>query len=295
MKLFDLNNPLWQWIFLIFLAIIWGSSFILMKKGLEVYSHSVVAALRISIAFIVLIPFTFNSFKKIGLKYWKYLIFTGICGNGIPAFLFTLAQTEVSSSLCGMLNSLTPIFALIIGILLFNSKPIKMQRLGVFIGLLGAVGLILSNGISLENSNIFYSLLIVIATICYALSVNVIKAHLKEIDSILITSLSFLSIGPFTISYLFFTDFIQVSIANPLSYNALIYIIILSVFGTALAIIMFNMLIKKTSTLFATSVTYLIPIVAIAWGLVDGEIINIIQVISVIMALVGVYAINKFK
>jgi drug/metabolite transporter (DMT)-like permease len=295
MKLIDLNKSLWQWIFLIFLAIIWGSSFILMKKGLEVYSHSVVASLRISIAFLVLLPFTFSSFKQIELKYWKYLIFTGICGNGIPAFLFTLAQTEVSSSLSGMLNSLTPIFALIIGILMFNSKPKKAKSLGVFIGLIGAIGLILSKGISLENSKIFYSLLIVIATICYALSVNVIKAHLKEIDSILITSLSFLSIGPFTIAYLFYTDFIQVSIANPLSYNALIYIVILSVFGTALAIIMFNMLIKTTSTLFATSVTYLIPIVAIIWGLMDGEKINIIQVIIVILALIGVYTINKFK
>ncbi len=295
MQFFDLNKKLWQWIILLFLAIIWGSSFILMKKGLKVYSHNVVAALRISIAFVILIPFAITSFKKIELKYWKYLIFTGLVGNGIPAFLFTLAQTKVSSSLSGMLNSLTPIFALIIGIILFNTKPLKTQVIGVFIGLLGAGGLIFSNGLSLENSNIYFILLIVIATMCYALSVNIIKVHLREVNSLVITSLSFLSIGPFTISYLFTTNFIEVSLINPFSNTALFYITLLSVFGTALAIILFNMLIKKTSTLFATSVTYLIPMVAIFWGVFDAEKINTIQVISVIITLIGIYFINKFR
>ena len=295
MIFFDLNKRFWQWVVLLFLAVIWGSSFILMKKGLEVYSHNIVAALRISIAFIALLPFSLVVFRKIEKKYWKYLIFAGAIGNGIPAFLFTKAQTEVSSSLSGMLNSLTPIFALIIGILLFNTRPIKTQIAGVSIGLLGAIGLIFSNGFQMENSNIYYVLLIVLATICYALSVNVIKTHLKEVNSLTITSLSFLSIGPFAIIYLFTTDFIKTTIDNPSAELALFYIVLLSVFGTALAIIVFNMLIKKTSTLFSTSVTYLIPIVAIFWGLFDGEKINIFQFISVIITLMGIYFINKFR
>ncbi|MBL4594753.1 MAG: DMT family transporter [Flavobacteriales bacterium] len=295
MRFFDLNKKIWQWITLIFLAFIWGSSFILMKKGLEVYSHTVVAALRISIAFIVLIPFAIKSLKKVESKYWKYIILTGLIGNGIPAFLFTLAQTEVSSSLSGMLNSLTPIFALIIGILLFHSKPIKAQFIGVSVGLLGAGGLIFSNGLNIAGSNIYYILIIVIATICYALSVNIIKTHLKEVSSIVITSLSFLSIGPFIIIYLFTTDFIDTSINSPHSFQALFYIIILAVFGTALAIIIFNMLIKKTSTLFATSVTYLIPIVAIFWGVFDGEKVEISHIISIGITLLGIYFINKIR
>ena len=295
MKFFDLNKKVWQWIILLFLAIIWGSSFILMKKGLEVYSHTVVAALRISIAFVILIPFIFNSFKKCELKYWKYIFLVGFIGNGIPAFLFTLAQTQVSSSLSGMLNCLTPVFALLIGVLLFKSKPLKTQVIGITIGVIGASGLIISNEFSLENSNIYYTLLIVLATICYALSVNVIKTHLKNINSLAITALSFLSIGPFIIIYLFTTDFITVTTSHPTASLALTYIIILSVFGTALAIVLFNMLIKKTSTLFATSVTYLIPIIAILWGILDGEKINIIQVISVIIVLIGIYFINKSR
>lgn len=295
MRFFDLNKKPWQWVILLFLAFIWGSSFILMKRGLEVYSHTVVAALRISVAFIVLIPFAIISFKKVELKYWKYLIFTGVIGNGIPAFLFTFAQTEVSSSLTGMLNSLTPLFALVIGIVMFNSKPLKTQIAGVIIGLIGATGLIYFYRLSSDSSNIYYTLIIVLATICYALSVNVIKAHLKEIGSLKITALSFLSIGPFTMGYLFTTDFINVSLNNPLSSSALFYITLLSVFGTVIAIILFNILIKRTSTLFATSVTYLIPFVAILWGVFDGEFINHIQLICVIITLCGIYFINKTK
>ncbi len=293
MAFFDLNKKIWQWVTLLFLAIIWGSSFILMKKGLEVYSHSVVAALRISIAALFLLPFAIGSFKKVSRKDWKYLILTGAVGNGIPAFLFTLAQTQVTSSLSGMLNSLVPIFALIIGLLFFKSKPLKTQVIGILIGLIGAIGLISSKGLNLSDSNLVYSLLIVIATICYALSVNIIKKFLKNINSIHIAALSFLSIGPFTLIYLFSTDFIAVSLEHSFANPSLIYIIILSIFGTAAAITLFNMLIKKTTTLFATSVTYLIPIVAIFWGFIDGEHINTLQLISVAIILTGIYFVKK--
>jgi len=295
MRFFDLNKKIWQWTVLIFLALTWGSSFILMKRGLEVYSHTVVAALRISITFLVLFPFAIKLFKKVEKEYWIYIILTGIIGNGIPAFLFTLAQTKVSSSLSGMLNSLVPILALIIGALLFKAKPTITQITGVIIGLTGAVGLIFSKGFDIQNTNISYTTYILIATICYALSVNIIKTYLKEVNSLTITALAFLTIGPFAIAYLFTTDFIYVSINNSTAISALAYISLLSIFGTAISVILFNMLIKKTSTLFATSVTYLIPIVAIFWGLSDGEIINITQLISVIITLLGIYFINKVR
>ena len=293
MKFFNLDKKIWQWIALFFLAIIWGSSFILMKKGLVVYSHNVVAALRISLASIVLFPFALKGFNKVNAKDWKYLIFTGVIGNGIPAFLFTFAQTEVSSSLTGMLNSLVPIFSLVVGLFLFKSKPLKTQVIGIFIGLLGASGLILSNGLPSENSNFMFILLIVLATVCYALSVNVIKAYLKEINAIHITALSFICLAPFTIIYLLTTNFIEVTINNSASFNALIYIGILAILGTALAIIIFNLLIKATTTVFATSVTYLIPIVAIFWGVFDGEKVTLIHLLSVVIILSGVYLVNK--
>ncbi len=293
MGFFDLNKKLWQWVILIFLAFIWGSSFILMKKGLEVYPHTIVAALRITITFIFLVPFAIKNIRRVDRKKWKYLIASGFLGNGIPAFLFTKAQTEISSSLSGMLNSLTPIFALIIGVILFKTKTLKTQVLGVFIGLIGAVGLVSSNGIDLNDSNLTYTFYIILATICYAFSVNIIKTYLKEVGSVVITSMAFLSIGPLALSYLFTTDFTEITINNDESLNAILFIALLAIFGTAISVILFNMLIKKTSTLYATSVTYLIPIFAIFWGIIDGEVINMIQLFAIIITLIGVYFINK--
>lgn len=295
MSFFDLNKKSWQWIILLLLAFIWGSSFILMKRGLETYSFTQVAALRIAISFFCLLPFAVNYFKSIDKRYWKYLAVVGIFGNALPAFLFTKAQTELSSSLAGMLNSLVPLFTLILGLLLFKAKFKGNRFIGAFIGLVGAVGLVTSNGIDLENSNLSYTFYIVAATMCYAISVNTINRHLKEVQSLTITAISFLFIGPPITSYLLTTDFIAVTTTNPSAGISLLYISTLAIFGTVISLILFNMLIKKTSELFATSVTYLIPIVAIFWGVYDGEVINITQVVSIAIILIGIYFINKFK
>lgn len=279
---------------LILLAFIWGSSFILMKKGLEEYNHTTVAALRVTIASIFLLPFAFKYFASIEKKHWKHIIISGILGNGIPAFLFTLAQTKIPSSISGILNSLTPIFALIIGVLIFKRKTNYSNIAGVLIGLSGAIGLILSEGINLKNSNLSYTIFIIIATICYAFTVNIIKTYLKEVNSIAITALAFLSIGPITMIYLIFgTSFFQ-NLGNTVSFLPLFQISILAVVGTALSVILFNILIKKVSTLFATSVTYLIPAFAIMWGVIDGESITFIHIICLSITLLGIYFINKF-
>jgi len=265
-----------------------------MKRGLEVYHYNEVAALRISITFIIMLPFTIKPLFKIEKKYWKYLIMVGFFGNLIPAFLFTKAQTELSSALTGMLNSLTPIFTLIIALLVFKSKINKTQKIGVLIGMIGAFGLISSNGVDLEKNNISYISYVVAATICYAISVNVIKNYLKDVDSITITALSFLCIGPWVITYLFSTNFVNTTLTQPKAIQSLFYISILAIFGTALAVVVFNMLIKKTSSIFATSVTYLIPIVAVFWGIFDNEPILFIQLLSIGIILLGIYFINKF-
>ena len=293
MKFYDLNKKSIQWLTLFFLAFIWGSSFILMKRGLDVYSHNEVAALRISLAFIVMLPFAIKHFKKVDKVYWKYIFIVGLLGNFIPAFLFTKAQTEISSALTGMLNSLVPVFSLLIALFVFKAKIQKIQSLGVFIGLIGATGLIISNGLNFESSNISYTLYIIVATICYAISVNVIKNYLKEINSIAITALAFFMVGPWAIIYLFTTDFVSTTLTNPNALLSLNYIAILAVFGTALAVIVFNMLIKKTTTIFATSVTYLIPVIAILWGIFDNEAINFYHILSIAIIFTGVYFINK--
>lgn len=295
MKFFDLSKPVWQIVSLILLAFIWGSSFILMKRGLVAYSHNEVATLRMVIAFLCFLPFILNNLKKVDKKHWKHLIIVGLFGNGIPAFLFTKAETGLSSALTGMLNSLVPLFTIILGVLIYKVPTNKLKFIGVFIGLCGASMLIGGNGLDIENSKTSYSIYVILATLCYAISVNSIKKYLQEVNSIVVSSFAFLFIGPPLLIYLFTTNFLNTTINNPQGLTSLGFIIILAVFGTALSLILFNMLVKQTSALFASTVTYLIPIFAIMWGIIDGEVINFIQIIGILVILVGIYFVNKFK
>jgi drug/metabolite transporter (DMT)-like permease len=283
------------WIILFSLAIIWGSSFILMKKGLEVFSANQVASLRIFIAFISLIPLLIFHYKHMVGPKAKWLLLVGLFGNGIPAYLFTQAQIGLSSSLTGMLNSLTPLFTLLLSVLVFQAKTKIINILGIIIGFLGACGLIFFNGSGDYSGNIGYALYVVLATFMYAISVNVIKKHLQDLDSAIIATCAFSFIGPFAGIHLFSGDFIAVFKSNPKSWVALGYISILAVIGSAFSVIIFNRLIKLSNALFASSVTYLIPIVAIFWGALDGEKILLMHIVWICMILTGVYLVNLQK
>tara|TARA_B110000263_G_scaffold938_1_gene776 strand:+ start:4032 stop:4904 length:873 start_codon:yes stop_codon:yes gene_type:complete len=280
-----------NYLILIFLAIIWGSSFILMKRGLEVYSYTQVAALRLFIAFLSLLPFIFRAFKKVAKKHWGPIIITAFLGNGIPAFLFTKAQTHLDSSFVGILNSLTPLFTLLLAIYFFKSRPTKTNILGIIIGLTGAFMLSSSNldGVFAIN---FYTILVVLATLFYAISVNVIRKYLADLDAISISALAFLFIGPASGIYVFSSDFMPF-LNTDRGISALLYIAILAVIGTSLAVVIFNKLIKDSSAIFASSVTYLIPIVAIFWGVLDGENILFSHIFGAVIILCGVYLVNK--
>jgi drug/metabolite transporter (DMT)-like permease len=288
------NTKALNWIILIALALTWGSSFILMKRGLEVYSSDEVAALRIFISFLFLSPLVFKHVKKPLLKYWKSFLIMGMLGNFFPAFLFTKAETGISSSLTGMLNSLTPLFTMLLGILLFKAKTRWINALGIFVGFLGAIGLLMVGKTEDMNNNLSFGFLVVIATICYAISVNVIKKNLNEVNSITATVWAMMFIGPTAGIYLFgYTDFVQHFTSNPMANQSLGYICILAILGTALSVIIFNVLIRNTNVLFASSVTYLIPIVAMGWGIMDGENIQILHFVWIGLILLGVYLVNK--
>ena len=276
------------------MALTWGSSFILMKRGMDVYSSEEVAALRIFIAFLFLSPLIFRHVKKPLLKHWKGFVGMGVLGNFIPAFLFTKAETGISSSLTGMLNSLTPLFTLLLGVMLFKSKTKWVNVIGILIGFLGAIGLLTVGKSEDMNNNMLFGLYVVLATVCYALSVNIIKRDLNEVNSVTATVWSMMFIGPFAGIYLFgFTDFTTKLSSSPIAYSSLGYIIILAVFGTALSVMVFNVLIRNTNALFASSVTYLIPIVALAWGILDGENVQVLHFVWIVLILLGVYLVNK--
>ena len=279
---------------LVLLAIIWGSSFILMKRGLDAYSDVQVAALRLFIAFLSLLPFMFKALKKVKRNQILPLAIAGILGNGIPAFLFTRAQTTLESSFVGILNSLTPIFTLLLGIYFFKTKPSKINILGIIIGFIGAL-LLYSSEISEVTTINIGVLLIVLACFFYGTSVNVIRKYLTDLDSISISSVAFLFVGPFAGFYIFTTDFLEIATTTNQGLISLGYIIILAVIGTSFSLVLFNKLIKDTSSIFATSVTYLIPVVALMWGLLENEQIKNEHYIGVVIILCGVYLVNKKK
>ncbi len=290
-QLNSMEKSVKNYIILVVLAIIWGSSFILMKRGLEVYSYTQVAALRLFIAFISLSPFLLKAIKEVKRKHYLPIAAMAFFGNGIPAFLFTKAQTQLDSSLVGILNSLVPLFTLLLGIYFFKTKPTRYNILGIFIGLCGATLLSFSTmqgAVEMNN----YVFLIMLATVFYAISVNVIKKYLHDLGAISITALAFLIIGPLSAIHIFNTDFLVLAKTNA-GFESLMYVAILAVVGTSSAVVIFNKLISNSSAIFASSVTYLIPIVAILWGVFDGENISLTHLIAVMIILSGVYLVNK--
>ena len=282
-----------HWILLFSLAIIWGSSFILMKRSLEYFPPFELGALRIAFAGLTLLPFVFKRIKGISPKTWLKLIIVGLIGNTIPAFLFAFAQTGIPSSQAGILNSTTPLFAMLVGLIFYNIKISWGNVLGVFIGLFGAVLIIYGQSDGNLQFNFFYSSLVLIASVLYAFNLNLIKQHLANVDAYTIAVMSyFVLLGPILIFLFFGTDFIQ-TIQNPVNLKGLIYPAILGVVGSAMAISLFNILIKFKSVLFAASVTYMIPIVALFFGLLDGEHFAPINYLWVAAILGGVLLVNK--
>ena len=282
-----------DWSILLVLSIIWGSSFILMKKSLIVFNYLEVGLFRIIISFLVLCPFLLTALKKIQISHILPLLIVSFIGTVIPAIIFAKSQMFLDSSLIGMLNSLTPIFTFTISILIFRKKIHKINILGIFIGLVGTF--VLLTPIEYNSINTKYSLLILLATLCYALSINTIKEKLSSLRPIDIAVLS--SFMSSVVPVIYFLDSGLISnLENVLKHiNYFLYLIILGFFCTSIAIILFNYLIQRSSALFASSTTYLIPIFAIIWGAIDFEIIDIKDLIGISIILIGVFIINFRK
>ena len=288
------KKPILPWLLLFILTLIWGSSFILIKKGLVYFDSTQVGAMRIAISFLFLLPFALSRIRRVARREWRHLLLVGMVGSGLPAFLFARAQTGLDSSMAGILNSLTPLFTLLVGIIFFGSSTRWKSITGVFIGLAGAVGLISVGGGHTFEFNIKYAIYIVIATLCYAINVNIIKYRLQRLDAVTITSMSFIFIGlPVLIHLFLFTDFTSRLGSTEGAWLGLSFIAILAVVGTGLALMLFNALVKLASPVFASSVTYTIPLVAVLWGLADGEPLSWSAGIWMLMILVGVFLVNK--
>ena len=277
-----------KWVYLVVLSLVWGSSFILIKKGLIGLTAFQLGSLRIIFAAIFLLLIGFKSLAKIPRRQWKYIALTSMFGTFIPAYLFAIAQTQIDSSVSSILNSLTPLNTLILGTLAFGLQFRRNQIFGVLIGLIGSALLILNGALHHPEQNYYYAILVLIASICYATNVNLIKKYLSDLTPVSITTGNFLVLlFPATI-ILFFSDFFEI-VQLATVQQSVLFIMILGVVGTGIANILFFKLIQMSSPVFATSVTYLIPVVAFFWGLLDHEMLTPVQFIGAFIILVGVY------
>ena len=290
------------WVLLFILAGIWGTSFILMKKGLAVFAPLELGAARVSIAALLLLPFALRHVRRVPTDRFKYLILAGLVGTFFPAFLFAYAETRLASGLAGVLNGLTAVFTLVVGALLFGQRLTRLRVLGIGLGLAGTVVLMLLGGSGAGPAtpagagNAWYGLYIVLATVGYGLSVNLIKTYLSGPSPLAVTSLLLFFIGPLALIYLFgFSGFTHKLATVPGAWTALGYIALLATMSTAVAMVLFNRLIQQSTTLFASSNTYLIPIVALGWGLLDGELINGWHVLGMVIILASVFIIHRAK
>ncbi|HMU15505.1 MAG: DMT family transporter [Bacteroidetes bacterium] len=287
-----------NWGLLLVLALIWGSSFILMKRGLfhagrPVLSPLQLATARLTIAWLALLPLLFVH-APLFRKHWLPLLGTGVLGNGIPAFLFAYAQTRIDSALAGMLNSLTPLSTLLIGVLFFGHRLRVAHVIGILAGLAGAVGLIVwqrtDEGLPSWN---LYAVLPLLGTICYGCSANIVKRHLYTLPAAATACLALTFLGPWTLVGVRVTDLPTTLETDPDAWRALGYVALLAVLSSALSLVLWNVLLMRTTAVWASSVTYLMPVVAIGWGLLDGEVLSGPQVAMILLILLAVWLVGR--
>lgn len=290
-----LNEDSKKWSYLILLSLVWGSSFILIKKTLLGLTPLQLGGLRIVFASLVLFLFGYRSLRTISLADWKWITAAGLLSSFFPPFLFALAQTEIDSGVTSIFNSVTPLFTTVVGIAVFGAVVTKRQILGVFIGILGTLALIVAGMEFKSDRNYVYSVFILLSALGYAFNINIVKKHLGNLSPLAVTTGSFAVAFVPALLLVFYSGFFTEFESNPAVYTALGYLLVLSVLGTAVANLFFNRLIQLASPVFAASVTYLIPLVAVLWAVWDGEIMNGYQLLGGVIILFGVWLVKKRK
>lgn len=291
-----MNDSRRRLVYLVVLSIIWGSSYILIKKGLAGFSALQLWGIRVLIAGLILMGIGYGSLRTIGREQWKWIGLSGLLGSFIPMFLFAWAETEIDSGVVSILNSLVPLFTLFLGYFLFRISFSLNQVLGVLTGLLGAGILIYLGSTINPEQNYWYSAGVVLASFCYAINANLIKSKLQSVSPMGIAAGNFLFLILPALGIVIYSGALSEPVRQgPHFWSSLMYIVLLCVFGTAIAKVMFNRLIQISSPVFSVSVTYLIPIVGVLWGIADGEEFSPGQIGAALLILLGIYLVNKSK
>ena len=284
-----------KWGTLVILSLIWGSSYILIKKGLTGLTPIQLGSLRVIVTTIIIAPIGYQKIKHIPKQKMKWVALSAFVGSFFPAYLFAFAETEISSSITAVMVSLTPLFTLLISVFVFGEELLKKQVFGVLIGFTGIIVLI-NNELFSSSFNILYIMFIVLAAFCYAVNANVLKYKLSNIPALGIVFMSFLFMFIPAFIILCFSDFPFSDFASdPLIIESIIYIVILALFGTAIAKVLYIKLLAISTPVFSVSTTYLMPVVAIFWGLLDGEEFKLTQFTGTAIILLGVYLVTKKK
>ena len=286
-----MNYKLINWLIFLALSFIWGSSFILIKEGLVHLSAFQVASIRMVSSGIVLLPIVFKSFLLIPRNKILLVFLSGVLGSLLPSYLFCMAETGIGSALAGSLNSVTPIFVIVIGALFFNSKTSALKIIGIMVAFTGSILLYLTQPHT-ENQNFKYIFYVIIATVCYGVNVNLVHRHLQNIPSLQIAAVALFMNAVPAFFVLWFSGYFSSDFNSGGVLLSTVYSCVLGIFGTAVASIIFYMLIKRAGAIFSSMVTYGIPLIAIMWGLLFGEDIGWMHILSLVCILAGVYIAN---
>ena len=277
-----------KWLYLISLSLIWGTSFILIKKALIGLTPTQLGSLRIIFSSIIIFIFAWNTLKLISKKEWKWIIISAFLGSFFPAFLFAFAETEIDSSIASILNSLVPLNTVIIGAIVFGIASSKKQIIGVVVGLIGTY-LLIDGGIQLNpDQNYLYAGFVILCSFLYGFNVNIIKKYLNDIPAVTIAAGHFSVIFIPAIIIFSFSGFNTDQMYDPITLKSIGYVLILSAFGTALAKVLFNKLVQISTAVFASSVTYSLLIVSLFWGILDGELFSFNQLMATVLIVLGV-------
>lgn len=284
-----------KWIYLLLLSLIWGSSFILIKKGLVGLSPLQVGSLRILFSGLFLLVIGFKKLSGFSKKEWKWIAISGFLGSFFPVYFFAFAETEIDSAIASILNSTVPLLTMIFGALFFKALLGLNKIVGVLVGLIGTLGLILSGATINPDQNYWFALLVIAASVCYAFNVNILKKYLNNVSALGLTTGSFSVLMFPALIVLYWSGFFKISEFTSEFKWSFFYIIVLAVVNTGIAKIVFNRLVQISDPVFTSSVTYLIPIVAIAWGILDDEIFSFWQIVSASVILAGVFIVNSSR
>ncbi|MEL6673316.1 MAG: DMT family transporter [Bacteroidota bacterium] len=284
---------IYPWFLIIVLTLTWGSSFIMLKKALQVYSPEQAVAGRMIVAGLAFLPYALRRVRQFPRKFWLRVTAFALLANVLTSFLYATAQTSIDSGLNGIINTLTPLMTLLVGILFYREKGRLFQWLGLGLGFMGTIALLYASGQATVNSVNLFALVAIMATVCNGFTANMLKFNLKGLSALDISGMAFLVTFPLAIGFFSFTGGFSLAFSGAETFQATAYLILLGLLANALALILITRLIQLTSPVFATLTTYLIPLVAVSWGFLDGEKIGAGQLAAMGVILVSVYLINR--